>query len=246
MKWVVVALALIASISADKLEGGVHHEHHHHADHDSHELHANHEQHAAHEHHEHHAEHQVKQSDVISPATSLSQPIALPVHATPVQTFSQAHASPAQSFHQQPLAPAQTYSQPSAPAAPAPGGSFSQYPEEQSYYYYYYPEVPKEKDLWTKIQDKFTSLFFSTSRSDIAGYDSTTTFVIIAIVSVLLIVLGPSIAGLLGLTGVMAKMSVLIEKLVSATTGGARDLDVNMDDVMFYATKVYEAINTKY
>lgn len=231
MKWVIIALAILVTVSADKLKDGGHHGHHH-------TTHADHAQH-----------HEVKPEDIISSTSSVSQPFALPVqtfspaHATPVQTFSPAHASPAHSFPQ-PHAPAQTYSQPAAPAVT--GGSFTQHPEDQSYYYYYYPEVPKEKDLWTKIQDKFTSLFFSTSRSDLGGLDSTTTFIIIAVVAVALIVLGPSIAGLLGLTGVMAKMSVLIEKLVSATTGSARDMEVNMDDVMYYATRVFEAINKKY
>jgi len=221
MKWVIIALAIVVTVSAD----GAHHGNH--ADHSQHQ--------------------EVKPEDIISSTSSISQPFALPVqtfspaHATPVQTFSPAHASPAHSF---PHAPAQTYSQPAVSAGTE--GSFTQHPEDQIYYYYYYPEVPKEKDLWTKIQDKFTSLFFSTSRSDIGGLDSTTTFIIIAVVAVALIVLGPSIAGLLGLTGVMAKMSVLIEKLVSATTGTARDMEVNMDDVMYYATRVFDAINKKY
>jgi len=225
MKVFLIALALLVAVSGDTLEGGTHHGHHdnHHTDHG---------QHAEHEQHAQHADHH--SAPAASPAFSLPQ-----THSAPAQSYSQPPppAAPAQSY-QQPLAPAQTYSQPLAPT--------STYPTDQSNYYYYYPEVPKEKDLFTKIKDKFSSLFYSTGRSDLAGPDATTTIIIVAVVTVLLIVFGPTIVGLISLTGVMAKVNTWINTIISAATGTSRSLELNPEDVIFYANRVFEAINKEY
>jgi len=221
MKCFLLTFALVSVAYGDKLNEFINHENNH----------VDHEQHAIHEQHANHGQHNDHHHDTATPA--------------PAQTLTQHHAAAAQTISQ-PLAPSQTYSQPLAPAAEV--NSYSDRPDSQSYYYYYYPEVPnapKEKDLWTKIKDLLAPLLFS-SRSDVKDPYTMTTIIIVSVVAVGLIVFGPTLIGLLGLTSKLSKVLVFLEKIISASSDNARGIELNTDDLMFYATTVLKAINKEY
>ncbi|CAL4138918.1 unnamed protein product, partial [Meganyctiphanes norvegica] len=167
-------------------------------------------------------------------------------HAAPASSYSDlppadphTHHQPAAPTHHQPAAP--TYNAPAAPTYQQPAA-----PVDNGYYYYYYPveEKKKEKDFFGKIKDEYDSFKLKATNFDIKAID-TKKIVIIALIVVGLILLGPAIANLLGLGVVIQAIIDWITNLIAAN-GGGRDIEINIDDVMRYATTVYKAINKKY
>jgi len=173
----------------------------------------------AHGHGDHHANHQPA-----APAAGYSQP---PAPAAPAPTYSKPAPAPA----------APTYQQPPAAAAPVDNG----------YYYYYYPVEPvkKEKDFFGKVKEEFDSLKLKASKFEL-GKPDTKTIIIIALVVVGLIVLLPTIGSLLGLGTFITTITTWINTLIANIPKTGRDVEVNLDDVMRYASVVYKAINKKY
>jgi len=151
-------------------------------------------------------------------------------HATPTSTYSQ--PAPAAPAAVAPAAP--TYSQPSAA------------PVDNGYYYYYYPveQTKKEKDLFGKIKDEYDNWKLKASKWELTKFD-TKTIIVIALIIVGLLLLGPTIASLLGLGTLITGISTWINNLI-ANTGNGREIEINIDDVMRYAKTVYKAINKKY
>jgi len=167
-------------------------------------------------------------------------------HDAPVSSYSDlppadppTHHQPAAPIYHKPAAP--IYHQPAAPTYQQPAA-----PVDDSYYYYYYPveEKKKEKDFFGKIKNEYDAFKVKASNFDIKTLD-TKKIVIIALIVVGIILLGPTIASILGL-GVITQAIVDWFTNLIAAAGGGRDIEINTDDIMRYATTVYKAINKKY